>query len=64
MELWPVNNGLLIILQVQSDLNVVGHHTIEVNLRNFDDISDERGRSGQIEGTLPDDDCEFSVSKL
>lgn len=64
MELWPVNNGLLVVLQVQGDLNVVGHHTVEVNLRNFNDISDERGRSGQIEGSLPDDNGQFPIGKL
>ena len=64
MKLGPVDDGFLIVLQVQSYLDIVGHDRREVNLANFDDISYEGTTNAQIKGTLTNNYRQSSVREL
>ena len=64
MKLGPVDDGFLIVLQVQSYLDIVRHDRREVNLANFDDISYEGTTNAQIKGTLANNYRQSSVCEL
>ena len=64
MKLGPVDDGFLIVLQVQSYLDIVRHDGREINLVYFDDISYEGTTNAQIKGTLTNNDGQSSVCEL
>jgi hypothetical protein len=56
VELWPVDEGLLVVFEVEGDLDVVGHDAAEVYFRDFYDVGDEGTACAEAEGALADED--------
>lgn len=52
----PVNNGFLIIFEIESDFDIVGHEGGEVDFGDFDNVSDEGPTGPKHEGPLSSDD--------
>jgi hypothetical protein len=57
MEFRPVDNGLFIVLQVESDFDVVGHQGREIDFIDLDNIGNEVSADAEVEGALAYDDC-------
>ena len=59
-----MDDGFFIVLEVEGDLDIVGHDGREVDFADLDDISDEGATDAQVKGSLADDDRQSSVGEL
>lgn len=64
MKLWPVNNGLFIVFEVECDFDVVGHQRRQVYFGYFDDVCNEGPTCPQHEGSLSGHNGQSPVGKL
>lgn len=64
MEFWPMNEGLLIIFQIQINSYIIRHYSTEINFRNLNNIRNKRTTCSKTKCSLANKYWNFPIGKF